>query len=256
MRLRLLCGLSLLLLGSGCESLYDTYTPVAAQMLILGVLHERGVADEIDFADDYVDGNVDIRLYLSEARRIEDVGAIPAEGAVALITGAAMGTLELIDRGGGLYGLETAENPDLRYDGKHEYELTVIYAGKERKAWLWLPDPPWTDTDTTHQADQAMALHMDPEDFDNTVGIAFADDGQILYQDAPDDLDSLLEFTSHSGVGSYTFPGEAFPSAGRTEAVGVAGIRVSRGEEYFEDMDADVCRLAAGAAQLSLVDIE
>lgn len=256
MRASILGCLTLLLLGSGCESLYDTYTPVAMQMLVLGVQHDRGVADEIDFADDYVDGNVNIRAYLSEARNIESVGAIPAEGAVVLVKGAAMGTLELIDRGGGLYGLETAENPDLRYDGKHEYEVTVIYAGKERKAWLWLPDPPWTDTDDTHQAGEAMSLHLDPVDFDNTVGVAVGDDGTILYHDAPDDLESLVEFTSHSGVGTYTFPGEAFPTSGRTQAVGVAGIRISRGEEYFEDMDNDSCRLAAGSANLTLVDIE
>ncbi len=256
MRPSILCCLTLLLLGSGCESLYDTYTPVAMQMLILGVQHDRGVSDEIDFSDDYVDGNVNIRVYLSEARNFESVGAIPAEGAVVLVKGAAMGTLELIDRGGGLYGLETAENPDLRYDDKHDYEVTVIYAGKERKAWLWLPASPWTDTDDTHQANQAMSLHLDPDDFDNAVGVAVSEDGAILYNDAPDDLDALVEFASHSGVGTYTFPGEAFPSAGRTQAVGVAGIRVSRGEEYFEDMDNDSCRLAAGVAALELVDIE
>jgi len=246
--------LLLLLTLTGCESLYDTYKPVAVEFLIYQV--EHSIDSEIDFDDTYADGHISVRAYLSEANQLEEVGAIPAEGATVLLWGKAMGTLELEDQGGGLYYLDNLENPDLRYDAKHEYELTVVYAGKERRAWVWIPESPWTDVSSPHAANQAMTVHLDPADFDNAMAVSIGADGAVLYDDSPTNLEELMDFTSQSGVGSYTIPSEAFPRSGTYQAVGVGGLRVSRGEENFEDFKNEICRMAAGSVELSLVELE
>lgn len=246
----------LMLLASltGCESLYDTYVPVAVEFMIFQV--EHSIDSEIAFDPIYADGHISVRAYLSEADQESEIGVLPAEGAIVLLWGKAMGIMELVDQGGGLYYLDNIENPDLRYDDKHEYELSVVYSGKEHKSWVWLPESPWTDVSDTHTANQAMNVHLDPEDFDNAMALSIAADGSVLFDDSPTNLDELMEFTSHSGVGSYTIPAEAFPQSGAYQAVGVGGLRVSRGEENYEDYKHDICRMAAGSVELALVEIE
>ena len=246
----------LLLLSSstGCESLYDTYRPVAVEFLIYQV--EHSIDSEIDFDPTYADGHVSVRAYLSEADQLDEVGVLPAEDAVVLLWGKAMGTLEIPEQGGGLYYLDNLDNAELRYDDKHEYELSVVYAGKEHKSWVWLPESPWTDVSDTHTANQAMNVHLDPEDFDNAMAVSIASDGSVLFDDSPTNLEELMEFTSHSGVGTYTIPSEAFPSPQKHQAVGVGGLRVSRGEENYEDYKHDICRMAAGSVELSLVEVD
>ncbi len=251
-RLPALFALAFLLVG--CETLYDRYTPVVAEMFILNVEHELRDGDGIDFDDDYVDGRTTVRVYLSEADEEHEIGIIPAEGATVLLWGPNMGTVELTESGAGLY---EADNFDgLKYDGYLEYELNVMYDGKERLATIWLPASPWADIPSTHRAGESLSLGLAPDDFDNAMAIAISDTGEVLYDDAPQTQEELLEFAAHTGVGTYTIPGEAFPQAGRMEAVGVAGVRVTRGEESFENFNHDLCRLVAGSMQLMKVEVE
>lgn len=247
-------GLALLLPLAGCERVYDEYTPVAVELLLLEV--ENPVGAEIAFEEAYADGRVEVRCYLSEATTLEAVGDVPAEGATVLLQGPNMGLRELVERGGGLYGLDNVEDPDLRYGGHLTYDLTIHYAGKERTATIDLPEVPLVETPSTHAAGAPLTLDLDPPDFDNAFSVVIGPDGAVTHADEPSDLASLVSFLSTTDVGSVTIPGEAFPGGAGHVAVAAGGVRVSRGEDRVTNLDHEICRFGAGAARLELVEIQ
>ncbi len=238
----------------GCQPLYDQYTEVATELLLLQVENPLGndvVAFDGDFATDYVS----VQCYLSEAKNLDSVGNTPAEGAVVLLTGANMGTHELIEVGDGLYELDSVQDPDLKYDGYLDYEITVRYAGKERLAGLFLPGEPNYTLPTTHPAGSELMVDLDPTDFDATVSLAFAENGDLLLDERPASLTEMMDLFSGEATGQASIPGAAFPSSPRSQALGVAGIRMSRGDDNFENMDNEVSRVAAGTMTLELIEI-
>lgn len=238
----------------GCERVYDEYVPVAVEFLILEV--ENPVGSEINFDEQYAGGRVEVCCYLSEATTMEQVGQTPAEGATVLLQGSNMGLRELFDRGGGLYGLDNLEDPDLRYDGHLTYDLTIHYAGKERLASIDLPEAPWVQVPDSHGAGAPMALDLDPPDFDNTFSVVIGPDGQVTHADEPSDLTSLVSFLSTTDVDSIEIPASAFPTGAAHVAVAAGGVRVTRGEDNVENLDHEICRFGAGSAQLGLVELQ
>jgi hypothetical protein len=247
------CLLVILGIG-GCERVYDEYVPVAVEFLILEI--DNPVGGEIDFDEQYADGRVEVRCYLSEATTLEQVGQTPAEGATVLLQGTNMGMRELIDRGGGLYGLDNQEDPDLRYGGHLTYDLTIHYAGKERLATIDLPEGPWVQVPDSHSAGAPMTLDLDPPDFDNAFSVVIGPDGQVTHTDQPPDLASLVPFLSVTDVGSIEIPASAFPTGAAHVAVAAGGVRVTRGEELVKNLDHEICRFGAGSAQLELVELQ
>ncbi len=250
-----LCAL-LLLACTGCPRLYDEYPPVAAEMMILGI--DNKIRGE-DFAWDpaYEELFTRVTLYLSETNNIDNVGDIPAEGAVVTLWGPNMGRHELIEQGGGLYTLDTSDTLDLRYGAKLDFELDILYAGKDRSAKLWLPDAPWAAIPTTQPASSPMSLTLNPDNFDATVEVVIDQSGALVHDTAPASLTELLGMSEGDvSVGTAEIPGSLFTNPGSLRAVGVAGLRVDRGEENFENMNASSCRMVAGMMELYEVEVE
>ncbi len=251
----LLCALALLLC-SGCPRLYDEFPPLAAELMILGV--ENKIRGE-DFSWDpaHEDFYTSVHLYLYEATTIDQVGDTPVEDVVVTLWGPNMGRLELIERGDGYYSLDSTDNLDLRYGPKLDFELDLLYAGKDRKAVLWLPDAPWAEIPTSHGASSAMNLSLNPDNFDATVEMVFDQSGAVVHNTEPTSLLDLLAMSEgDTSVGSAEIPGSVFTNPGSMRGVGVAGLRVDRGEENFTNIEPSASRMVAGMMELYEVEIE
>ena len=239
-------------LSSGCESLYDNYVQVATELMLLQVNNDL---DDTVSLDAPFDGNhVEVHAYLYEARNLDELGNVPAEGATVLLEGENMSRRALQEQGDGYYYLDNSMDDKLRYLPYQDFQLTIYYAGKERKAWFFLPEPPNMHVPSEHPAGQPMPLDLDPPDFDGAVAMVFDADGALIVDERPTSLDELMAITEMGDTPSVTLDGESFPLPG-AQAVGVGGVRVTRGSENFENMDNEDCRMAAAAIDLSLVDV-
>ena len=244
------------MLCTGCPRLYDEYPPVAAEMMILGI--DNKIRGE-DFAWDpaYEEFFTSVRLYLYETSTMDNVGDTPAEGAIVTLWGPNTGRFELIEQGGGLYTLDSTDTLDLRYGAKLDFELDILYAGKDRSATLWLPDAPWAAIPTTQPANSAMSLGLNPDNFDATVEVVIDQSGAVVHSTEPTSLSELLAMSEGDvSVGTAEIPGSVFTNPGSMRAVGVAGLRTDRGEENFVNMNASSCRMVAGMMELYEVEIE
>jgi hypothetical protein len=240
-------------LSAGCESLYDDYVQVAAELLLLQV--DSDLDDTVTLEAPFDDRYVEARCYLYEARNMDELGSVPAEAATVLLESDSMARRPLQDQGEGYYYLDSTMDDNLRYIAHQEVQLTLYYAGKERIAWFILPDSPNTHVPTEHQAGQAMELSLDPPDFDGALSLVLDQDGSLLVDERPTSLEELLAITEMGETGSVSIPGSAFPTPPRPQAVGVGGVRITRGTENFENMDNEDCRMAAASIELSLVDV-
>ncbi len=239
-------------LSAGCESLYDDYVQVAAELLMLRVGNDLEADPLLDAPFDH--DRVEVICYLYEARNMDELGSVPAEGATVLLESDNMSRRPLEDRGNGTYGLDNDADDKLRYIAHGEVQLTIYYAGKERKAWFFLPDSPALTVPQEHAAGQPMDLDLDPQDFDGVLSMVFGTDGAPTLDERPTTLDELLGITEMGETGAASLPGSAFSSPG-PHAVGVAGVRVTRGSESFENMDNEDCRMAAASMDLAAVDV-
>ena len=238
----------------GCQPLYDQYTQVATELLLLQVENPLG-SDIVAFEGDHAADYVQVQCYLSQAKNLDSVGNTPAEGAVVLLTGANMGTRPLIEVGGGLYELDSIQDPDLKYDAYLEYELNVRYDGKERLAGLFLPGAPNYTLPATHASGTDLTLDLDPADYDASLSLVFGENGDLLLDEQPANLSEMMDLFGGEVTGQAVIPGTSFPSSPRSQALGVAGIRMTRGDDNFENMDNEVSRLAAGTMSLELIEV-
>jgi hypothetical protein len=250
-----LCTLALLL-SSGCPRLYDEFPPLAAEMLILGVENKiRG--EDFSWEPAHEEFYTSVQLHLFEATTIDQLGDIPVEDVVVTLWGPNMGRVELLDNGNGYYSLDSAESLDLRYGPKLDFEINLLYAGKDRSATLWLPDAPWAEIPSSHTASSDMNLTLNPDNFDATVELVFDQSGAIVHNTEPESLIDLLGMSEgDTSVGSAQIPGSIFTNPGSLRGVGVAGLRVDRGEENFVNIEPAASRMVAGMMELYEVEIE
>ena len=102
-----------------------------------------------------------------------------------------------------------------------------------------------------------MNLTLNPDNFDATVELVFDQSGAIVHNTEPESLIDLLGMSEgDTSVGSAQIPGSIFTNPGSLRGVGVAGLRVDRGEENFVNIDPAASRMVAGMMELYEVEIE
>lgn len=198
--------------------------PVILEALVLGI-DASAIGDDLDLAElGYGDG-VALTVFLADAADLQSMDDLPVSGAVVTIDGTVVPQVEP-----GFYLREPDGKP---YTPGATWTVSTAVGAEVGTAAIALPPEMVVEVPEAHEPVQALTLTPDNgEAFDQVLVVVLSATGGVTYDNTPQDILSLYEFTRQTtGVGEVVVPAEAFPSSG-LYAVGVAGLVITPGDDF------------------------
>ena len=96
-----------------------------------------------------------------------------------------------------------------------------------------------------HYKPDVVSVDLTGQDYDGAFVVVVDQDGNIVWDNRPEDIRGVYELTRGEPAGEVAIPAEAFPQVG-AYLVGVAGIRTTTGREDLEGMNTVLSTMMAG----------
>jgi hypothetical protein len=233
-----------------CDAFKGATNPLVSQGLILGI--EAPESDQIDLSGTDYDEGTAASIFLADAKSVDDLDNAPIEGADVAIRGPGdMGSVEVVDAGGGLY---TVLPSDGTLDYQDGADWTVVAqedpAADQGKANVHLPPGPNVNVTQQHDAGQPVHLDLAGQGFTAVIAVVVdVETGEVTFSNEPKDIKAIYDFTrGNDEVPSFDVPGTAFPDH-KAYALGVAGMQHTQAED-LDGMNTLLTSVMAGKMRM------
>ncbi len=223
------------LIREGQDILSGLTNPLATQALVLGVV-PPDEAEGVPLPSEFQDG-VGATVFLADAGDVADLENAPIDGAQV--------TLEeepVPAQGQGTYLLEPGT---LAYAPGTTWTLQVTVNGDLAEGRIDLPPSPDVAVPQTLAPGDGLSLDLTGQDYDGALVVVVDQNGELVYDNRPEDPSGFYELTRGEPVTVLDVPGDTFSEPG-PYLVGVAGIRTSTGRDAVDAMNTALSSLMAG----------
>lgn len=226
---------------SGCEIIENTKdligdltNPLVTQALVLGVTPPD--SGDVTIPAEFADG-AGATVFLADAADVGDMASAPVEGADVALQEQAFSA--------GAPGAYLLEPGALSYASGQTWTLTVGIGDSTATADIELPGAASFDVPAAHPPGSDLVIDLTGQEFDGALIVVVNQDGDLVYDNRPEDIMGLYELTRGDPVGAETIPGDTFSAQG-AYAIGVAGIKTTTGREALESMNTVLSTMMAG----------
>lgn len=242
--------LAVALLGAACGDfnpldgiIGDLANPLVTQSMVLGTVPPA--SGDIEIPAEYREGTT-ATVFLADAKEVTDLDNAPIADASVVIEGTAVPAL-----GDGTYILEPG---NLSYADNAEWNIVIDINGEAATGTFELPPAVPSQVPSNHQANTKLTLDFAGYGYDSVLVVVIDQNGDLVYDNRPNDIKELYEFTRGGPIELFDIEAEAFP-AGGAYLVGIAGMTRSGGKEALEDMNTALSSLLAGKMTFSPIAV-
>lgn len=212
---------------SGCANFVDYFSPATAQAILIGS-EDLPMGIELGAA-------AEATVFVARARSIDSFAANLIDDANLVQLSSPAGAVDLANSGTGTYSLSATDNAGLSYSAGLTYTLRVEEGGKVRIGSVVAPEAPNLGNSTDpiqHSAGSSLQFDLSGQGFDQYVAaVGLVDpsgDFILTYDNRPTTAQDYIDWIGPGGdPGVISIPGDAFPEAGASYVVGVAGLAQS-----------------------------
>lgn len=203
--------------------------PLVMEALFLGV--EPPDSDQIDLSGTDFEQGATVTVLLADAGSVADLSNAPVSGAIVEFRSQATGIVQLSDEGDGKYA--AASGDGLSYTQGAEVTLGVEMDG-DPAARLVAPAEIADRIPATHTKGESLAVSTgDTELAGLLVVVLDGSNGEVTFDNSPNTIEELYEFTHGGAALAVEVPGSAF-SRETVYAVGVAGLNLTTADDLTE----------------------
>ena len=232
------------LISEGRDLIGDLTNPLVTQALVLGV-QPPDETSEVDLPSEYSEGTA-ATVFLADAAEVDDLENAPISGATVLVE-----TEELSDLGQGAYGMEPGP---LAYASGSTWTVSVTLSGDTATAAVDLPPAATFDVPETQTVNTGLTIDLSGQEYDSAIVVVLDQEGEVVYDNTPQDVKALYDFTRGDSATTVDIPAEAFPQVG-PYLIGVAGIRTTTGRDSIEGMNTALSTMMAGQLRFEPVAV-
>lgn len=222
------------LIENGKDLIGDLTNPLVTQALVLGVTPPS--SGDITVPAEFADG-VGATVFLADAADVADMENAPIQGAQVSLDGRTF-----TEGAPGAYVLEPGATT---YVAGAIWSLSVGIGDSTATADIQLPAPASFDVPTAHPVGTDLTIDLTGQEFDGALIVVVNQDGDLVYDNRPEDIMGLYELTRGESVGAEVIPGDTFSAEGGY-AIGVAGIKTTTGRDALESMNTVLSTMMAG----------